>query len=166
MNMSWLEATYYKYPWFAGGHGHHGRGFVDPFELFRSFFGTGDPFNAFDHFGMHSHHHPHHLNSGRTDPWYRRHLLAKRLRLFCPKISPEYTDPKILSNIQRTTSCWLWYRLPALKWAWPFCSYIPCPFLSENIWSCCLSPLVKVLLKTVRLQTNWFNLFFLVIFMA
>ena len=100
---------------FAGGHGHHGRGFVDPFELFRSFFGTGDPFNAFDHFGMHSHHHPHHLNSGRTDPWYRRHLLAKRLRLFCPKISPEYTDPKILSNIQRTTSCWLWYRLPAVQ---------------------------------------------------
>jgi len=52
----------------TGGHGPAGRGFVDPFELFRSFFGTGDPFNAFDHFGMH-HHHPHHLNSGRTDPW-------------------------------------------------------------------------------------------------
>ena len=99
----------------AGGHGAAGRGqhsfgHIDPFELFRSFFGTGDPFNAFDHFGMH-HHHPHHLNTGRTDPWYRRHLLAKRLRIFCPKISPESAsisaDPKILQPLQRTTSCWL-----------------------------------------------------------
>lgn len=52
----------------AAGRGQHSFGHIDPFELFRSFFGTGDPFNAFDHFGMH-HHHPHHLNTGRTDPW-------------------------------------------------------------------------------------------------
>ena len=96
----------------AAGRGQHSFGHMDSFELFRSFFGTGDPFNAFDHFGMH-HHHPHHLNTGRTDPWYRRHLLAKRLRIFCPKISPESTaisaDPKILQPLQRTTSCWLWF---------------------------------------------------------
>ena len=43
---------------------------------------------------------------------YRRHLLAKRLRIFCPKISPESAisaDPKILQPLQRTTSCWLWF---------------------------------------------------------
>ena len=84
--------------------GRHTFGHIDPFELFRSFFGTGDPFNAFDHFGMHHHHH-HHLNSGRTDPWYRRHLLSKRLRIFCPKISPE--NSQILLPLKRTSSCWL-----------------------------------------------------------
>ena len=34
------------------GHAAAGFGYIDPFELFRSFFSTGDPFNAFDHLGV------------------------------------------------------------------------------------------------------------------
>ena len=36
----------------AAGRGQHSFGHIDPFELYRSFFGTGEPFNAFDHLGV------------------------------------------------------------------------------------------------------------------
>lgn len=52
----------------AGGYSGHRSGFgghIDPFELFRSFFGTGDPFSAFDHhFSMH------HSAHQRADPFW------------------------------------------------------------------------------------------------
>jgi len=59
---------------FFGGHGGHHRpgfGHIDPFELFRSFFGTGDPFSSFDDFGLHNHHHHQvHQQHRRVDPFW------------------------------------------------------------------------------------------------
>jgi len=54
------------------GHGARGGGFghIDPFELFRSFFGTGDPFSSFDDFGLHNHHHQVHQQHRRVDPFW------------------------------------------------------------------------------------------------
>ena len=49
----------------GGGFGH-----IDPFELFRSFFGTGDPFSSFDDFGLHNHHHQVHQQHRRVDPFW------------------------------------------------------------------------------------------------
>lgn len=48
------------------GHSAHHRGFahIDPFEVFRSFFGNRDPFADLDPFGMHHHHHH------RVDPFW------------------------------------------------------------------------------------------------
>ena len=65
---------------FFGGHGGHHRpgfGHIDPFELFRSFFGTGDPFSSFDDFGLHNHHHHQvHQQHRRVDPfWYGLRVL-------------------------------------------------------------------------------------------
>ena len=56
---------------FFGAGAHRGFGHIDPFEIFRSFFGTGDPFSNFDDFGLHNPHHVHHMNHRhRADPFW------------------------------------------------------------------------------------------------
>lgn len=57
-------------PFFGPGARGGGFGHIDPFELFRSFFGTGDPFSSFDDFGLHNHHHQVHQQHRRVDPFW------------------------------------------------------------------------------------------------
>ena len=62
--------SHFGFPNHGGGHRGHGFGHIDPFELFRSFFGSTDPFSSFDHFGMHQHHHHQHHNGRHHDPFW------------------------------------------------------------------------------------------------
>lgn len=76
---------------FGAGHGgYRANGFshphhIDPFEVFRRFFGTGDPFSAFGHFGMHAHaHHAHHQHAhhAHVDPFFTDPFFSGRGSLF------------------------------------------------------------------------------------